>query len=55
MTHRPSRRTVTALGLTAVAGMGLAACVPGEGSDGSADAAGGDSSVAGEWSSAISG
>jgi sulfonate transport system substrate-binding protein len=50
MTHRPSRRTVTALGLTAVAGMGLAACVPGEGSDGSADAAGGDSSVAGEWS-----
>ena len=42
MTHRISRRTATALGLSAVAGMGLAACVPGEGSEGS----GGE----GEWS-----
>ena len=33
MTPRISRRTATALGLTAVAGMGLAACVPGEGSE----------------------
>ncbi|WP_394216507.1 aliphatic sulfonate ABC transporter substrate-binding protein [Brachybacterium vulturis] len=42
MTHRISRRTATALGLTAVAGMGLAACVPGEG----AASSGGE----GEWS-----
>lgn len=42
MTHRISRRTATALGLTAVAGMGLSACVAGEGSD----TGGGD----GEWS-----
>lgn len=33
MTHRLSRRTATTLGLTAVAGMGLAACVPGEGAE----------------------
>ncbi|GAA1483567.1 aliphatic sulfonate ABC transporter substrate-binding protein [Brachybacterium fresconis] len=43
MTHRISRRTATALGLTAAAGMGLAACVPGEGSE----TTGGS---AGEWS-----
>lgn len=33
MTDRISRRTATALGLSAVAGMGLAACVPGEGAE----------------------
>jgi len=46
MTHRITRRTATALGLAAVAGAGLSACVAGEGSGASADAAGG----AGEWS-----
>ena len=45
MTHRISRRTATALGLTAVAGMGLAACVPGEGSENTASSGG-----EGEWS-----
>ena len=46
MTHRISRRTATALGLSAVAGMGLAACVPGEGSESTGSGAGG----VGEWS-----
>ena len=46
MTHRISRRTATALGLSAVAGMGLAACVPGEGSESTGSGAGGE----GEWS-----
>ena len=49
MTHRISRRTATALGLSAVAGMGLAACVPGEGSENAAAGAGGEGG-AGEWS-----
>lgn len=46
MTPRISRRTATALGLSAMAGMGLAACVPGEGSENTASAGGGE----GEWS-----
>ncbi|HJG92048.1 MAG TPA: aliphatic sulfonate ABC transporter substrate-binding protein [Brachybacterium massiliense] len=46
MTHRISRRIATALGLSAVAGMGLAACVPGEGSESTGSGAGGE----GEWS-----
>ncbi|ASK65436.1 ABC transporter substrate-binding protein [Brachybacterium avium] len=45
MTHRLSRRTATTLGLTAAAGMGLAACVPGEGSENTAATGG-----AGQWS-----
>ena len=49
MTHRISRRTATALGLSAVAGMGLAACVPGEGSENAAAGSGGEGG-AGEWS-----
>ena len=52
MTHRISRRTATALGLSAVAGMGLAACVPGEGSENAAagSAGSGGEGGAGEWS-----
>ncbi|WP_299299426.1 aliphatic sulfonate ABC transporter substrate-binding protein [uncultured Brachybacterium sp.] len=52
MTHRISRRTATALGLSAVAGMGLAACVPGEGSENAAAGAAGSGGEggAGEWS-----
>ncbi|WP_193106902.1 aliphatic sulfonate ABC transporter substrate-binding protein [Brachybacterium sp. FME24] len=46
MSPRISRRTATALGLSAVAGMGLAACVPGEGSESAAGGSGGE----GEWS-----
>lgn len=46
MSPRISRRTATALGLSAMAGMGLAACVPGEGSENDASAGGGE----GEWS-----
>ena len=42
MTHRLSRRTATTLGVTALAGLGLSACVAGEGST-SADGTG-------EWS-----
>ncbi|APX32981.1 ABC transporter substrate-binding protein [Brachybacterium sp. P6-10-X1] len=42
MTHRISRRTATALGLSAVAGMGLASCVPGEGAQ--------QSTGGGQWS-----
>ncbi|HEX7349434.1 aliphatic sulfonate ABC transporter substrate-binding protein [Brachybacterium sp.] len=45
MTHRISRRTATALGLSALAGTALTACVPGEGSE-NATADGGD---AGKW------
>ena len=41
MTPRISRRTATARGLSAVAGMGLAACVPGEGSESTGSGAGG--------------
>lgn len=51
MTHRISRRTATALGLSAVAGIGLAACVPGEGSEDTAGSGGsGGEGGAGEWS-----
>ncbi|MGP9581967.1 aliphatic sulfonate ABC transporter substrate-binding protein [Brachybacterium sp. AOP42-C2-15] len=52
MTPRISRRTATALGLTAVAGMGLAACVPGEGSENTAAGSGssGGEGGAGKWS-----
>lgn len=46
MSPRISRRTATALGLSAMVGMGLAACVPGEGSENAASAGGGE----GEWS-----
>ncbi|AXK46101.1 aliphatic sulfonate ABC transporter substrate-binding protein [Brachybacterium saurashtrense] len=47
MTHLLSRRTATALGLSALAGTALAACVPGEGSE---NIAAGSAEGAGEWS-----